>query len=212
MFGINVDLLYNEYDLMNTLAKGVSLQPHQVQVQIERSVQKTNEDGTKLPAYKKVQFVILSMDELSRIVEENPNISFHEITNNTINKMFFDIESKGQEITENEILTQIRNIVSIFNENFQKYEIHIASAHGVIKDDFGKVKLVDGNPVMKYSFHVVVDIACYKNINKFIAERLSPLLYNAVDTGVYSQNHAMRLPNTVKITKHGVIEDRKFVI
>lgn len=156
--------------------------------------------------------MIVNFDDIIQLVNKHPKHSFHEISGNNLNRMYFDIESKDHVIEENEILAQIRTMVALFNSDFVKYNIHIAQAHGPVIDDYGKVKFDEnGEPKIKYSFHIVLDIACNKEINKFIAQRLKPYLKNAVDDGVYSPNHPMRLPNTVKITKHGFIENRKFI-
>jgi len=90
MFDIQTEVTYNELDIMDRLVKGVTLQSHQCQIQIERSERKEDK-GT----FKKVYFMIVPFDELPELVLKHPKTSIHEITGNKVNRMYFDIESKG---------------------------------------------------------------------------------------------------------------------
>lgn len=134
------------------------------------------------------------------MVIKNPSTSFHEITGNGLNRMYFDIESKTHWIKECEIRIQIDKFIKILLPYDPVIPVHIATAHDS-KD----------KPDRKCSYHVTIDIACTKAMNYFIASQMSNFLYGAVDVGVYKPNSSLRLPGCVKIEKNGISENRPFV-
>lgn len=117
--------------------------------------------------------------------------------------MYFDIESTERTIEESEIRIQIYKFIEILVPNVQGIQVHIAQAHGYTKDK------TTGLKVWKCSFHCVVDIACTKAINKFIANQINRSLHEMVDLSVYSKSSSLRLPNCVKILPDGTIDERR---
>ena len=81
--------------------------------------------------------------------------------------------------------------------------INIASAHKIDPED--KTKII------KWSFHCVLNIACTKAFNYFLALQLNKKLADQVDTKVYTSTSSIRLPLTPKIDdKKAVLEHRLF--
>ena len=59
------------------------------------------------------------------------------------------------------------------------------------------------------SYHVVVEIKCNKQTNRFIGGLINARLGKVCDLAVYSHNHTIRLPNCIKIDDERKIEPRK---
>ena len=118
--------------------------------------------------------------------------------------MYFDIETDKFELTQDQIYVEIVKILYVFHCTEARYKLSISKAHKINNKDN------NNGHITKYSYHCVLNIACNKALNRFIAIQLNKRLKGAVDTGVYNNNGSLRLPGTCKIDNHGVIEDRKF--
>lgn len=73
----------------------------------------------------------------------------------------------------------------------------------MVKISVAKAHKFEGNQIIKWSFHFVLNIACDKELNKFLAERWA-LKYDkgVIDLGVYNKNSSLRLPFTPKLNKN----------
>lgn len=149
-------------------------------------------------------FAVVNIVDLPIMVKNNPTWSYHEVIVNAVNKLYFDIDSK-YDIKPNHIRESINCLLKTVLGKYVKYEIMIVNANNI--------------SIPKYSYHVVLNIACDKNFNVFVAKVLNNNLQvvnkdwkDIVDLGVYNNKSSLRLPNTVKINKNNQIEDRKFVL
>lgn len=140
----------------------------------------------------------MPVDELIAEIGKNGNYtSYHEVTTNQVNKMYFDIEHETFRISHWKIVEIIQQTIQ--NSN-------------------ARIFIADGCKPTKMSYHVVVEILTNKEVNKHIAKLLNAKLgrhpdskgklKNVVDEAVYSKNHCMRLPNCIKI-KERQVENRK---
>lgn len=78
----------------------------------------------------------------------------------------------------------------------------------------------DPDVYSKFSYHIIVDIGCTKQLNLFLAKEMN-LLYNKLtdtnqnifDLGVYKgDNSSLRLPLCYKINKQNKLDKRPFII
>lgn len=163
---------------------GEAVQNGNVAVRIET---KYKQEKTQMP-----------IDELIAEINKNGNYkSYHEVTTNQVNKMYFDIEHETYRISHWKIVELVQQ---------------------VIQNNQARVFIADGCKSTKMSYHIVVEILTSKEVNKHIAKLLNAKIGKhpdstgklkwVVDTAVYSQNHTMRLPNCVKISERQ-IENRK---
>ncbi len=106
----------------------------------------------------KCSFGIFNIDDVYQIVTSNKKQSFHEVLVNPMNRMYFDIESNTQ-ISEAHISLEIIKLVRLISVKLFHVPLSIASAHK--KDEAGTI--------IKWSYHCVLNVACTKNFNAFLA-------------------------------------------
>ena len=115
---------------------------------------------------------------IKQIAKAGNYTTFHEIFTNESTKMYFDIEHDTIRLSAYKITQTIQEVIQNYN-----VRIHIG----------------DGTKPTKMSYHVVVDVKCNFDTNRFIAKLINARVGNVCDCKVYAQNKSLRLPNCVKI-------------
>ena len=127
LFDIKTELHALETETSHSIIKGIELKPGQCQIRKEDVAPNKNR--------KYMEFKVMEITDLHSTILKYPTSSFHEITSNRLNKMYFDIESTTHDIKEFEIRQQILKFIRIILSltwECSSIPIHIASAHGEI--------------------------------------------------------------------------------